>query len=97
MDIEKIKDALGKEYELRPSEAKILLGYIQNLEGKINRVASSLGHELYGHILQNDEETWNKEFYTGGKLDYRKLLINLLNRVFEILEVDGSKWYDYDN
>lgn len=39
MDIEKIKDALKKEYELRPSEAKILLGYIQNLEGKINRVA----------------------------------------------------------
>lgn len=96
MDIEKIKDALEKEYELRPSEAKMLLGYIQNLEGKINRVASSLGHELYGHILQNDEETWNKEFYTDGKLDYRKLLINLLNRVFEILEVDGSKWYDYD-
>ena len=97
MDIERIKDTLEKECELRPSEVKILLGYIQNLEGKINRVVSSLGHELYGHILQNDEETWNKEFYTDGKLDYRKLLISLLNRVFEILEVDGSKWYDYDD
>lgn len=66
------------------------------LEKKINKVAYNLGHELYGHILQNDEETWNEEFYTDHKLDYRKLLIHLLEEVFEILEVDGSKWYDYE-
>lgn len=68
----------------------------KQLKAKINRVASNLGHELYGHILQNDEETWNEEFYTNDKLDYRKLLIALLEEVFEILEVDGSKWYDYE-
>jgi len=63
---------------------------------RIDKVASDLGHELYGHILQNDEETWNEEYYTDGKLDYRKLLIDLLEEVFKILEVDGSKWYNYD-
>lgn len=68
----------------------------KQLKAKINRVASNLGHELYGHILQNDEETWNEDFYTNDKLDYRKLLIALLEEVFEILEVDGSKWYDYE-
>ena len=68
----------------------------EELKRKINKVASDLGHELYGHILQNDEETWNEEYYTDGKLDYRKLLIDLLEEVFEILEVDGSKWYNYD-
>lgn len=69
----------------------------KQLKGKINKVASNLGHELYGHILQNDEETWNEEFYTYHKLDYRKLLIHLLEEVFEILEVDGSKWYEYED
>ena len=68
----------------------------EELKRKINKVASDLGHELYGHILQNDEETWNEEYYTDNKLDYRKLLIDLLEEVFEILEVDGSKWYNYD-
>lgn len=68
----------------------------KQLKEKINKVANSLGHELYGHILQNDEETWNEEFYTHHKLDYRKLLIHLLEEVFEILEVDGSKWYEYE-
>ena len=68
----------------------------KELKNKINKVASKMGHELYGHILQNDEESWNEEFYTEGKLDYRKLLIALLEDVFDILEVDGSRWYDYE-
>ena len=29
-------------------------------------------------ILLNDEDTWNPEFYTNEKLDYRKLLIYFL-------------------
>lgn len=66
-------------------------------EEKIKRVACNLGHELYGHILQNDEESYNEEFYTDGKLDYKKLLIRLLEQTFETLEVDGKKWWDYEN
>ena len=67
------------------------------LQQKIDKVAFYLGHELYGHILQNDEKSWSPEYYTEGKLDYRKLLIKLLGEVFEILEVDGSKWYEYED
>lgn len=69
----------------------------KQLREKIKRVACNLGHELYGHILQNDEETYNEEFYTDGKLDYKKLLISLLEETFETLEVDGKKWWDYEN
>ena len=68
-----------------------------NLQQKIDKVAFHLGHELYGHILQNDEKSWSLEYYTEGKLDYRKLLIKLLEEVFEILEVDGNKWYEYED
>lgn len=75
---------------------EILLSIEELNEAKINRVAYNLGHELYGHILQNDEKTWNPHFYTNGKLDYKKLLIALLKEVFEILEVDGSRWFDYE-
>lgn len=45
----------------------------------IKDVYSSIYHELHGHILQHDEDSWNQEYYTNGKLDYRKLLIGLLS------------------
>lgn len=55
-------------------------------EERINKVIKSIEHELYGHILSNDEETWNSEFYTKGKLDYRKLLIAFMEDYLKILK-----------
>lgn len=52
---------------------------IESLKYIIKDVYSCIHHELHGHILQHDEETWNPEYYTKGKLDYRKLLIGLLS------------------
>ena len=51
----------------------------KQMEWSVNRLLSDFKHELNGHILLNDEVTWNEEFYTDGKLDYRKLLIALLS------------------
>ena len=47
-------------------------------EERINKVVRNIEHELYEHILLNDEVTWNPKFYTNEKLDYRKLLIYFL-------------------
>lgn len=39
------------------------------------------------HLKASDEETWNKEFYDeNNKLDYRKLCIELLNQVANLLD-----------
>ena len=55
-------------------------------EERINKVVRNIEHELYEHILLNDEATWNLEFYTNAKLDYRKLLISLLQDYLKILK-----------
>ena len=52
---------------------------IEVLKYIIKDVYSSIHHELHEHILQHDEDSWNLEYYTNGKLDYRKLLIGLLS------------------
>ncbi len=52
---------------------------IEALKYVIKDIYSSIYHELHGHILQHDEDSWNPEYYTNGKLDYRKLLIGLLS------------------
>ena len=52
---------------------------IEVLKYIIKDVYSSIHHELHEHILQHDEDSWNPEYYTDGKLDYRKLLIALLS------------------
>ena len=45
-----------------------------------------ISHEL-SHLKANDEITWNKEFYDeNNKLDYRKLCIELLNQVINLLD-----------
>jgi hypothetical protein len=92
-----LSNTANKELNLLQDKYETLLAIEELNEEKIKRVACNLGHELYGHILQNDEETYNKEFYTNGKLDYKKLLIRLLEQTFETLEVDGKKWWDYEN
>ena len=47
-------------------------------------------HEL-SHLKANDETTWNKEFYDeNNKLDYKKLCIELLNQIKNILN-SGNK------
>lgn len=56
------------------------------LQSRIDKAIENIEHELNGHILLNDEITWNKEFYTNGKLDYRKLLISLLQQTLDILK-----------
>lgn len=55
-------------------------------EERINKVVRDIEHELYEHILLNDEATWNPEFYTNEKLDYRKLLIYFLQDYLKILK-----------
>ena len=55
-------------------------------EERINKVVRNIEHELYEHILLNDEATWNPEFYTNEKLDYRKLLISFLQDYLKILK-----------
>lgn len=59
---------------------------ITELEKRVNKVIDSIEHELYGHILIGDEVSWNPEFYTDGKLDYRKLLICLLEGELRVLK-----------
>ena len=49
------------------------------LNNIIEDLYDSIHHELHGHILNNDEDSWLPKFYTNNKLDYRKLLIDLLS------------------
>lgn len=60
-------------------------------KARIDKAIENIEHELYGHILLNDEITWNKEFYTNGKLDYRKLLISLLQQTLDVLKGSDTK------
>ena len=53
---------------------------------RIERLIDNLKHELRGHILVGDEETWIDDYYTDGKLDYRKMLIGFLEDVINQLE-----------
>ena len=68
----KLCDKKDKEIERLNKE-------IENLKYIITDVYSSIQHELHAHILHHDEDSWNPEYYTNGKLDYRKLLIALLS------------------
>lgn len=60
-------------------------------KARIDKAIENIEHELYGHILLNDEITWNKEFYTNGKLDYRKILISLLQQTLDVLKGSNTK------
>lgn len=60
-------------------DVRYLLEEIEALKYIIMDIYISIYHELHGHILQHDEDSWNPEYYTNGKLDYRKLLIGLLS------------------
>ena len=68
------------------SENRRLIILSNKRENTIKHIEDYIEHELNYHILKNDEETWNNEFYTNGKLDYRKLLIGLLNEILLIIE-----------
>lgn len=85
---------LGKHYEKITNKHLCFIDYeaFHNLKKKelenrkrIKKVVDDLKHELNGHILIGDEVTWNYEYYTNGKLDYRKLLIDLLQQTLDIL------------
>ena len=85
---------LGKHYEKITNKHLCFVDYdvFHNLKKKelenrkrIKKVVDDLKHELNGHILIGDEVTWNYEYYTNGKLDYRKLLIALLQQTLNSL------------
>lgn len=56
-----------------------LLDEIDRLNNIISETSKDLQHEL-SHLKANDEVSWNEEFYTNDKLDYRKLCIALLEQ-----------------
>ena len=51
----------------------------------ISETSKHIQHEL-SHLKANDEVSWNEEFYTNNKLDYRKLCIALLEQVVNKLQ-----------
>ena len=52
---------------------------IDRLNNIISETSKDIQHEL-SHLKANDEISWNEEFYTNDKLDYRKLCIALLEQ-----------------
>ena len=93
-DLIMLTSLLGKHYEKITNKHLCFIDYdvFHNLKKKelenrkrIKKVVDDLKHELNGHILIGDEVTWNYEYYTNGKLDYRKLLIALLQQTLDTL------------
>lgn len=74
----------------KPKE-EIINAYIECIHNgevllaRINDAIEFIDHELNGHILLGDEETWNIEYYTNDKLDYKKLCIAFLQDLLDIL------------
>ena len=60
-----------------------LLAELEIVNCKLENINDYVTNEL-SHLLANDEETWNEEFYTNGKLDYRKLCIQFLKDIKEM-------------
>lgn len=58
---------------------------INRLNNIISETSKDIQHEL-SHLKAKDEVTWNEEFYTNNKLDYRKLCIALLEQVVNKLK-----------
>lgn len=58
---------------------------IDRLNNIISETSKDIQHEL-SHLKANDEVSWNEEFYTNNKLDYRKLCIALLEQVVNKLK-----------
>ena len=95
--INKIDIILNYGDEIRHIEvdSEKLIQKYNILNNLINEIEEYIDHELNHHILKYDEETWNKEFYTDNKLDYRKLLIGILNDILRIIrenkeEINGN-------
>lgn len=55
------------------------------MHSKLEEINDYATNEL-SHLLANDEITWNEEFYTNGKLDYRKLCIQFLKDIKKMTE-----------
>lgn len=54
-------------------------------KSRIEKAIEYIQHEL-SHLKANDETSWNEEFYTNDKLDYKKLCIALLEQVVNKLK-----------
>lgn len=76
---------------LKESQIQQLKLKVNKLENKITIIKDDIEHELYNHILVNDEESWLPELYTNNKLDYRKMLIHFMKYYLEILEGEDNE------
>lgn len=95
MNIEELFDLIPHKNKFIITEEEIV-NYIKDLQENVDyksrceNVKDLILNEL-SHLKANDEETWNKEFYDeNNKLDYRKLCIELLNQVMNLLD-DGDE------
>lgn len=68
-----------------------LQSQLAQLNKKLETIKEDIEHELNGHILLGDEDSWNPEFYTDDKLDYRKLCIYLLSDILKTIEGKGDE------
>ena len=89
--LEKENQKFFEELNTCMIERNSFLDKAEQLENIRKEAIEEINHELKGHILLNDEESWNDEFYTNGKLDYKKLLIALLTNLLNILNKGSDK------
>lgn len=85
---EKLKE-LDENYPIE-EQFEEALKYLNIYKSRIDKAVDDIKHELYEHIKLGDEESWNEEFYTDGKLDYRKLLISILETTLKTLQGEDN-------
>lgn len=89
---DKLTNSQEENKRLEKRNKEIYNGFIATQEelsdyATRNEKAQDLILNELSHLKANDEETWNKEFYDeNNKLDYRKLCIELLNQVINLLD-----------
>lgn len=88
LEIEKQKGTIQYLSECINEKDGLIIAYrkeIDRLNNIISETSKDIQHEL-SHLKANDEVSWNEEFYTNNKLDYRKLCIALLEQVVNKLK-----------
>lgn len=80
-DIKRLLDEMDRADEVIKNQ----FFKIDRLNNIISETSKDIQHEL-SHLKANDEVSWNEEFYTNNKLDYRKLCIALLEQVVNKLK-----------
>ena len=81
-ELEITQEKWNKDKQFSKCRTMEMLDYKSRNENAQDLILNELSH-----LKANDEETWNKEFYDeNNKLDYRKLCIELLNQVINLLD-----------